>query len=390
MQTQVFPTFTRTTSVASILSDDGGAQPCPEPGGSSARPTASAKKTKTLMTQPPPKLKKHKAKAQQSKSAFGSNRRVARRDSESSADVEMADEPSPDTPKSDFSAEERRDGGMEVDSTTTTSCSKASSLHVGLDKRGWRTSSLIPALPALPPLEHVKANPLTYRGCTDEANWLLKGHLMVGAYPGSVDDRLHERQISNILNEGIRTFVCLQREYDAHASVKQWRSGQRIRPYLNDAVEILRMGHEAASAAKAASAFSRPLAAPAIPSSPSSDSSSSTISSLDQEISFVHCPIVDCDTTSDKIIVDLATNMLRRLDVGECLYCHCWGGHGRAGTVCSILLGLLYGLNGHEAMEYVQTLHDTRRYHLNTPSPQTMKQRAQVIRILRRFYAQKE
>lgn len=141
----------------------------------------------------------------------------------------------------------------------------------------------------------------------------------------------------------------------------------------------------------------RELAAPKVPSSPSSSdassqgssSGSSTESQEDNAVSFVHCPIVDCDCTSDKIIVDLATTLLRRLDVGENLYVHCWGGHGRAGTICSIILGLLYGLSGQEAMEYIQTLHDTRRYHLNTPSPQTMKQRQQVTRILKRFYAEK-
>merc|ERR1711939_1116571 len=136
--------------------------------------------------------------------------------------------------------------------------------------------------------------------------------------------------------------------------------------------------------------FSRPLAAPAVPSSPTSSTTSSAASSTQsQEINFVHCPIVDCDTTSDSIIVDLATNLLRRLDVGEKIYLHCWGGHGRAGTVASILLGLLYGMDGPTAMEWVQELHDCRRYHLSTPSPQTNKQRAQVTRILRRFYAEK-
>jgi len=179
---------------------------------------------------------------------------------------------------------------------------------------------------------------------------------MVGAYPASLDQALHERQISSILELGIRTFVCLQREYDGSATEEQWRSGQRIRPYIHDAAAML--GRRVESGKR-------------------------------EEVKFVHCPIVDCDTTADEIIVELATNLLRRLDVGETIYLHCWGGHGRAGTVASLLFGLLYGMDGLESMEYIQALHDTRRFPLDTPSPQTQKQRDQVSRILRRFYAEK-
>ena len=221
---------------------------------------------------------------------------------------------------------------------------------------GWRRCTLISHLPALPPLGEAAANVDVYRGPTDESNWVVPGRLMVGAYPASLDQELHERQISSILELGIRTFVCLQREYDGNATEEQWRTGQRIRPYIHDAAAML--GRHAESGKR-------------------------------EEVKFVHCPIVDCDTTADEIIVELATNLLRRLDVGETIYLHCWGGHGRAGTVASLLVGLLYGMDGQESMEYIQALHDTRRFPLDTPSPQTQKQRDQVSRILCRFYAEK-
>lgn len=222
--------------------------------------------------------------------------------------------------------------------------------------RGWRRCSLITCLPPLPPLASLINNTQVYRGPTDESNWVIPGKLMVGAYPASLDQALHERQLSSILDLGIRTFVCLQREYDGKATEWQWKTGKRIRPYIHDAATML--GRHTKSGRR-------------------------------DEVKFVHCPIVDCDTTADEIIVELAANLLRRLDVGETIYLHCWGGHGRAGTVASLLIGLLYGLNGLQSMQYVQTLHDTRRFPLDTPSPQTQKQRDQVIRILRRFYAEK-
>lgn len=296
----------------------------------------------------------------------------------------------PSTPKSEFEANEQHDQDMKMMDVLEEEVEMQEEKNtVPALPEGWRACSLIPSLPPLPPLEEIRAHRLLYRGVTDESNWLLPDRLMVGAYPGSVDSELHDRQISSVLSTGIRTFVCLQREYDGNATRRQWRSGQRIRPYLNDAITMLRRGVIAAPSREQSGPVSRPLAAPAIPSSPSTSSASHSSSSQSADVRFVHCPIVDCDTTSDQIIVELATNLLRRLDVGEKIYLHCWGGHGRAGTVASILLGLLYGMDGPTAMEWVQELHDCRRYHLSTPSPQTNKQRAQVTRILRRFYAEK-
>jgi hypothetical protein len=60
----------------------------------------------------------------------------------------------------------------------------------------------------------------------------------------------------------------------------------------------------------------------------------------------------------------------------------CRGGHGRTGTVVSIMLGLLYGLPPFEAMRWVQFCHDLRVAPMGTPSPQTEAQRQQVVRIL--------
>ena len=44
-------------------------------------------------------------------------------------------------------------------------------------------------------------------------------------------------------------------------------------------------------------------------------------------------------------------------DNKEVLYLHCYGGHGRAGTVASLLLAVIYDLQPDDAMEYVQKYH---------------------------------
>ena len=45
---------------------------------------------------------------------------------------------------------------------------------------------------------------------------------------------------------------------------------------------------------------------------------------------------------------------------GEVLYVHCWGGHGRAGTVAACLMAILDGLDPREALANTQKYHDTR------------------------------
>lgn len=62
-------------------------------------------------------------------------------------------------------------------------------------------------------------------------------------------------------------------------------------------------------------------------------------------LSFVHCPIVDCDITDDSTVLNLCKQLVVDISKGEVIYLHCWGGHGRTGTVVSIMLHLMYGVS---------------------------------------------
>lgn len=72
----------------------------------------------------------------------------------------------------------------------------------------------------------------------------------------------------------------------------------------------------------------------------------------------------------------------RALESPRYRYLHCWGGHGRTGTVLSLMLGLLYNIGPDEAMGWVQLLHDVRQAPCGVASPQTPGQRLQVRRIM--------
>lgn len=84
-------------------------------------------------------------------------------------------------------------------------------------------------------------------------------------------------------------------------------------------------------------------------------------------------------------VLQLAAQLAMRVAGGEVMYLHCWGGHGRTGTVVSIMLHLMYGLNADEAMERCQHVHDVRRIPISVGSPQTDAQREQVRRVIWRL-----
>lgn len=102
----------------------------------------------------------------------------------------------------------------------------------------------------------------------------------------------------------------------------------------------------------------------------------------EQRLSFTHFPIRDCSVTDDDRVLELAYSLVRCIAEGHTIYLHCWGGHGRTGTLVCIMLHLMYGMDDKEAMEYCQTVHDLRQCPVVVGSPQTQTQRDQVSRVI--------
>ena len=172
---------------------------------------------------------------------------------------------------------------------------------------------------------------------------------MVGAFPGMSDDFENERLLGSLLQQGITTFVCLQREYDPAVEEHKWRSGVAIRPYFRDAVALARAFYP------------------------------------ERVLQFIHFGIEDCNVVEDDAVTEFAVALARRIaTTREVVYLHCWGGHGRAGTVVCLLLHFLYDLDAAKAMLRCQYVHDLRRVRLDVGSPQTQTQRDQVSRVIAR------
>ena len=53
------------------------------------------------------------------------------------------------------------------------------------------------------------------------------------------------------------------------------------------------------------------------------------------KLNFLHLAIIDGSITTDSAISKLAEDCCDRVRAGEKLYIHCWGGHGRTGTLVS-------------------------------------------------------
>ena len=97
---------------------------------------------------------------------------------------------------------------------------------------------------------------------------------------------------------------------------------------------------------------------------------------------FFKLGIKDCNVTDDDSVLDFAKLAIRLLESGERVYLHCWGGHGRAGTVYCLILHLLYGMSAQNALDYCQCVHDCRESFIQVGSPQTHTQATQVRRIV--------
>lgn len=167
---------------------------------------------------------------------------------------------------------------------------------------------------------------------TSRANWVLQGRLIQGAHPSSLDDDVHIELLDTILKTRVNTFVSLLEEDEQ----------SMFRPY-EEYVKML--------------AFKR--------------------------IKFIKLPIPDMGITEDRRIWKLAKHIVRRLQTSnDVFYVHCWGGHGRSGTLVSLVLVLL-GMSAEKAIRYVNRCHKSRSYNGDVPSPQTLEQIDQVCRLCR-------
>jgi len=169
-----------------------------------------------------------------------------------------------------------------------------------------------------------------FRGPTPTSNWVIKGRVMAGAYPGSREENEHNATMKQILDSNISTFVCLM-------EVEELKS---FRPYLP------------------------------------------TAQTMKPDIKYVAFPIPDNLVRENERVEEFVNELEKLVQEGEVLYVHCWGGHGRTGTIIACLLARLAGLNASEALRYTEAYHHCRVDYRRQRSPQNEMQRNQVRQIV--------
>lgn len=91
-------------------------------------------------------------------------------------------------------------------------------------------------------------------------------------------------------------------------------------------------------------------------------------------------PIVDGRTANDDALVKWCHAIIDLLYRGRKVYLHCYGGHGRTGTMAACVLQLL-GMKATEALQYIDLVHSTRLKGHCVPSPTTKEQIEQCQRF---------
>jgi protein-tyrosine phosphatase len=214
--------------------------------------------------------------------------------------------------------------------------------------------------PPLSVLEDINLE--NFQGPLPESNKVIEG-LYAGAFPGDINDAVNNINLIQILNLGVSKFVCLQSEYNLNCPKFKWlQTGYR--PYFTDVERIL-----------------------------ANKSMYELLQTETETATFEHLPIVDLKTTDDYKILALAKKLVKDYHSGVRMYIHCWGGHGRTGTVVCLMLYLMYGLSEEEIFAYCDKVH---RQRTNLPevynnitceyeivsSPQKPEQFEQVRRII--------
>merc|ERR1712088_336283 len=165
-------------------------------------------------------------------------------------------------------------------------------------------------LPSRDPLPS-QIEPDSHPAPTPGTHWVIAGRLAAGKSAGGFPST----SLIDLVNEGVDTFVSLQESYYEYG--------------CTDYRQTLR------NLAKK----------PDFPPHP---------------INFLHFPIPDFGVVKDQDMLALTNQLVDLLKNGRSLYVHCYGGHGRTGTVLLHLLSAILGKDMQASMEVLRTSHKAR------------------------------
>lgn len=184
------------------------------------------------------------------------------------------------------------------------------------------------------------------------ANWIIPGQFMVGRYPFIEPSRCTnreqaEKQLRDILETGIRTFISLQDELPPQKAMRLGGVNGFV-PYKPTA-ELIAASLEGPPPAELFQGIRNPTLNQYLP----PRKKGVTATETKTVIHCLHRPIVDLSIPGRAFLEELIESIDERLRRAEFMYVHCWGGRGRAGTVAGCFLVKKYNMTASEALERV-------------------------------------
>ena len=183
-------------------------------------------------------------------------------------------------------------------------------------------------------------------------NWLICNKIMIGQYPGQTPelsgptlDYVQKHIHSLIYEANIGLFCSLQSEVPHQRDYNEWeKKGGKIYLPLEEGGKFPHFfGHYA------------PIVQSRLEHKYGVNS--------DEEIQFLHAPILDLSTPSSTSLYQLLFTLLDFMEhqSNNAMCIHCWGGRGRAGLVGACLLSLIYPeLDANQCLKWVQKGYDSR------------------------------
>lgn len=162
------------------------------------------------------------------------------------------------------------------------------------------------------PPAKIELSPQSHPAPTPGTHWVIPGRLAAGKSAGGFPESF----LTDLVYAGVDTFISLQESYGEYG--------------CSDYRQTLRN-----LASKK----------PDFPPHP---------------ISFIHFPIPDFGVVEDQDMLALTNQLADLLRNGRRLYVHCYGGHGRTGTVLLHLLSAILGKDMQASMEVLRTAHEAR------------------------------
>ncbi len=163
--------------------------------------------------------------------------------------------------------------------------------------------------------------------------WVREGVLLAGCFPGDRDEDKARKKLQWLLDAGVRVFLSLQEPDE--------RSPQG--PFVPYMPILEQLAQEAGV-----------------------------------EVEFVNFPIRDYGVPTRELMAGVLARIRNAHMSERCVYLHCWGGHGRTGTVVGCWLRE-QGLRGGEALERIVELRRHDPHLASMMSPQTSAQRAMIL-----------